>query len=267
MRSEGEYEDGHIAGSLNIPGGQAVQRADDFVAVKNGRIIFVSNQSARAVMAAYWYRQMGFRDVKVLQGGLEAWRESGGAVESGGSQKEPLGFEAAKKSARVLAPGEVNSLLQGSTASVLHVGSSTDFAAVHLPGSKWISRGWLELKLPSLWTDKDWPIVLSCRDGQESIFAARTLAEMGYKEISVLDGGVQLWARAGYPTERGSGVLPGGAERCRIVAFGKRRQGSDAALPGMGNQTHAVSCSRFNVQKFKYSDRFGSSSLCPNFEP
>jgi rhodanese-related sulfurtransferase len=198
VRSEGEYGDGHIAGSLNIPGGQAVQRADDFVAVKNGRIIFVSNQSPRAVMAAYWYRQMGFRDVKVLQGGLEAWRESGGAIESGGSPKEPLGFEAAKKSARVLAPGEV-----GSTASVLHVGSSSDFAAAHLPGSKWISRGWLELKLPSLLTDKAEPIVLSCRDGQESIFAARTLAEMGYKEISVLDGGVQLWARAGYPTERG----------------------------------------------------------------
>jgi rhodanese-related sulfurtransferase len=203
VRSESEYEDGHIAGSLNIPGGQAVQRADDFVAVKNGRIIFVSNQSARAVMAAYWYRQMGFRDVKVLQGGFEAWRESGGAVESGWSQTEPLGFETAKKSARVLAPGEVNSLLQRSTASVLHVGSSADFAAVHLPCSKWISRGWLELKLPSLWTDKAQPMVLACRNGQGSILAARTLAEMGYKEVFVLDRGVQTWARAGYPTERG----------------------------------------------------------------
>jgi rhodanese-related sulfurtransferase len=203
VRSESEYEEGHIPGSLNIPGGQAVQRADDFVAVKNGRIVFVSNQSARAVMAAYWYRQMGFQDVKVLHGGLEAWRENGGAVESGGSQKEPLGFEAAKKSARVLAPGEVTSMLQSSTASALHVGSSADFAAAHLSGSKWISRGWLELKLPSLLTDKAQPIVISCRDGQESIFAARTLAEMDYKEILVLDGGVQTWARAGYPTARG----------------------------------------------------------------
>ena len=203
VRSESEYEDGHIVGSLNIPGGQAVQRADDFLAVKNSRIIFVSDQSARAVMAAYWYRQMGFREVKVLQGGLEAWRESGGSVESGASQKEPFGFQTAKKLACTLAPSEVNSLLQSSTASVLHVGSSADFATVHLPGSKWISRGWLELKLKSLLTDKAQPIVLSCRDGQSSILAARTLAEMGYKEIFVLDGGVQSWARVGYPTERG----------------------------------------------------------------
>ena len=203
VRSENEYEKGHIPGSLNIPGGQAVQRADDFVAVKNSRIIFVSHQSSRAVMAAYWYQQMGFRDVRVLQGGLEAWRESGGSVESGGSQNEPLGFETAKKLARMLAPGEVNSLLQSSTASVLHVGSSTDFATAHLPGSKWISRGWLELKLPMVLTEMTQPIVLACRDGQSSIFAARTLAEMGYKEIFVLDGGVQTWARAGYPIERG----------------------------------------------------------------
>jgi len=202
VRSEGEYEAGHIPGSLNIPGGQAVQRADDFVAVKNSRIIFISDQSARAVMAAYWYRQIGFPDVRVLQGGLEAWRESGGSVESGAPQTEPLGFETAKKLARTLVPDEVNSLLQSSPV-ILHVGSSADFAVKHLPGSKWISRGWLELKLPSLWTDKARPIVLACRDGQSSILAGKTLGEMGYKEVFVLNGGIQMWERAGYPTAKG----------------------------------------------------------------
>jgi rhodanese-related sulfurtransferase len=203
VRSESEYEESHPRGSLNVPGGQAVQRTDDFVAVKSGRIVFVSNQSVRAVMAAYWYRQMGFRDVKVLEGGLEAWRENGGSVESGGSRNAPLGFEAAKKLARTLVPGEVNSLLQSSTARVLHVGSSADFGAAHLPGSKWISRGWLELKLPSLWTDKAKPVVLSCRDGENSVLAARALAETGYKEAFVLAGGVQAWTGAGFPTEKG----------------------------------------------------------------
>lgn len=203
VRSEVEYEKGHIPGSLNIPGGQAVQRADDFVAVKNSRIIFVSHQSARAVMAAYWYRQMGFPDVKVLQGGLEAWRESGGSVESGAPRNEPLGFERVKKLARMVAPEEANSLFCNSPVSILHLGSSADFGAKHLPGSKWISRSWLELKLPTVLTEMTQPIVLACHDGQSSIFAARTLAEMGYKEIFVLDGGVQTWARAGYSIERG----------------------------------------------------------------
>ena len=205
VRSENEYENSHIPRSLNVPGGQSVQRTDDFVAVKNGRIIFVSNQSARAVMAAYWYRQMGFRNVKVLEGGLEAWRGNGGPMESGVPQNEPLGFAAAKKLARALTPADVSSLLQSSSIDILHVGSSADFAARHLPGSQWISRGWLELKLPSLVSDRARPILLSCADGRNSTLAVRALAEMAYKEIFVLDGGVQAWARAGYPTEKGLG--------------------------------------------------------------
>jgi rhodanese-related sulfurtransferase len=205
VRAETEYENSHIPGSLNVPGGQAVQRADDFVAVKNGRIVFVSNQSARAVIAAYWYREMGFRDVKVLQGGIEAWRASGGSVETGASQNQPLGFETAKKLARVVVAGEVNSLLQRSSVNVLHVGSSADFAVAHLPGSKWISRGWLELKLPVLLSERDRPVLISCADGRNSTLAAPTLLEMGYREVFVLDGGVQTWSRAGYPTEEGLG--------------------------------------------------------------
>ena len=58
-------------------------------------------------------------------------------------------------------------------------------------------------KLPSLCTDKARPIVLACRDSQNSILAAKTLAEMGYKEVFVLNGGVQMWERAGYPTAKG----------------------------------------------------------------
>src|SRR5262249_49235753 len=133
----------------------------------------------------------------------EAGRESGGSVESGAPQNEPLGFETAKKLARMLAPDQVNSLLQSSPVIILHVGSSTDFTAAHLPGSKWISRGWLELKLPSLCTDKAQPTVLACRDGQNSILAAKTLVEMGYKEVFVLNGGVQMWERSGYPATKG----------------------------------------------------------------
>ena len=124
-------------------------------------------------------------------------------MESGESPSEPLGLEAARKLARMLTPGEVKSLLRGLSVEVLHVGNSLDFEAAHLPGSKWISRGWLELKLPTRLGNRAQPIVLSCRDGQSSILAARTLAEMGYKEIFVLDGGIQTWAGAGHSSEKG----------------------------------------------------------------
>ena len=203
VRSEGEYESGHIVGAISVPGGQAVQRADDFIAVRNGKIIFVSNRSARAVMAAYWYGQMGFRDVSVLRGGIQAWSESGGALARRADRKEPLGYEQAKLSARILKPREIRGLPHYASMTTLDVGGSADYKTAHVPGAKWISRGWLESKLPNRLPAKHAPILITCPDGRQSVFAARTLAAMDYTSVIVLEGGVKAWRAAGYETENG----------------------------------------------------------------
>jgi rhodanese-related sulfurtransferase len=203
VRSEDEFEAGHISGSINVPGGQAVQRADDFVAVRNAQIVFISNESARAVMAAYWYRQMGFRNVLVLQGGLRAWSEGGETLVSGALQNEPLGLEAAKRRARLVGARSLDRILRDSSNLVLDVGTSLEFDSAHLPAAKWISRGWIELKLPEKFPDRAQPIVLTCPDGEQSVFAARALMEIGYTNVCVLEGGVRAWSAAGFPTERG----------------------------------------------------------------
>ncbi len=203
VRSQSEYESGHVLGSLNVPGGQAVQRADDFIAVRNAKIVFISDESARAVMAAYWYRQMGFCDVRVLSGGLAAWRRDGGSVSTGAENHEPLGLEEARHSARLLAPSDASVLLKRSSVVILDVGGSLGYEAAHLPGAKWISRGWLELKLPGYVSDCAQALLISCPDGAHSVFAARALAECGYNNVYVLDGGVRVWITAGLPTKSG----------------------------------------------------------------
>ena len=203
VRSEREYHAGHIAGSMNVPGGQAVQRADDFIAVRNARIIFISNESARAVMAAYWYGQMGFPHVSVLQGGLRAWSENGGTLDTGAPRAEPLGFAAAKGAARYVDAQSLARRLEGSSDLILDVGTSLDFETTHMPGAKWISRGWMDIKLPELFPDRNQPIVVTCPDGRQSTLAARILTEIGYVDVSVLNGGVQAWLAAGLSANHG----------------------------------------------------------------
>ena len=185
-----------------MPGGQAVQRADDFVPVRNGCIVFVSNQSARAVMAAYWYRQMGFKNVSVLQGGLEAWRAGARPLVSGADIAAPLGFESAQRSARMIAAAELRKL-NAEAALILDVGSSLDFENAHIPGAKWISRGWIDVKVPELFSDRAQRIVLTCADGRQSILAARQLGQVGYSDVLVLDGGARRWLSAGLQTAAG----------------------------------------------------------------
>ena len=203
VRSEEEFLAGHVARSVHVPGGQAVQRADDFVPVRNADIIFISNDGTRAVMAAYWYRQMGFPNVSVLQGGLNAWKAGGQPLIAEAADHEPLGFDVAQRGVRRVEPIQLRRRLESKTCLTIDVSTSLEFDSAHVPDAKWISRGWIDVKLPDLYSDRDRPIVLTCRDGRQSAFAARQMSEVGFTDISVLDGGLPAWSAAGYPIEQG----------------------------------------------------------------
>jgi rhodanese-related sulfurtransferase len=209
VRSEREYEAGHIPGSMNIPGGQAVQRTDDYIAVREGQIIFISNGRSRGVMAAHWYRQMGFKKIGVLKGGIRAWTESEQALATGIPAEEPAGLKAARETARLIDPAEVSRQLRHDRTIVLDVGISSSFEAGHLPGAFWLPRSWLEPKIPTAFPDRNQPIVVTCPNGLNSVLAAGSLAKLGYTDVSVLDGGVEAWSADGLPTEKG-------IERCLI---------------------------------------------------
>jgi rhodanese-related sulfurtransferase len=203
VRSEAEFAAGHIDGSINVPGGQAVQRSDDFVAVRNGQIVFVSDQSARAVMTAYWYGQMGFKNVCVLQGGLDAWSARGGELVGGATVAEPLGLAAAKQSASFVDALTLGKQLSDAALVLLDVSSSLEYEAAHVPGAKWLPRGWADIKVPELFADRSKAIVVSCADGRQSIFAARQLKRAGYGDVRVLEGGLRSWNGAGFATASG----------------------------------------------------------------
>ena len=54
-----------------------MQATDNWVGVRNARIVLVDDTGVRARMAGAWLRQMGHRDVFVVEGGLDAVRAGG----------------------------------------------------------------------------------------------------------------------------------------------------------------------------------------------
>ncbi|MBI2339039.1 MAG: molybdopterin-synthase adenylyltransferase MoeB [Deltaproteobacteria bacterium] len=71
-----------------------------------------------------------------------------------------------------------------------------------IPGAKTIPRGFLELKVENLEPKRDRPIVVNCAGGNRSALAARSLQEMGYKNVLSLKGGYAAWQHAGFPIEQ-----------------------------------------------------------------
>jgi len=71
----------------------------------------------------------------------------------------------------------------------------------HIPGALHIPRGSLESRVEGLVAERERPIVVYCSGGTRSIFAARTLAELGYGHASSLAGGFNDWKRNGFPVQ------------------------------------------------------------------
>jgi rhodanese-related sulfurtransferase len=205
VRTAEEYAAGHIPGFRWFPGGQAVQRSDDVAVVKNAPVVFVCDKKARATLVASWYRQMGFRDVFAVDGGTTAWSASGGELEKGLPDESPVGYQEARGAAKSISPRELQA---AAPASVIFVDTSQDFARGHAPGARWVPRGWLELWIGDIVPSKSAPLAVTCLDGRGAPLAAATLRELGYQNLSVLDGGMAAWQKAGLPVERGlSGVM------------------------------------------------------------
>lgn len=225
VRSREEYVDGHIPGFRWVPGGQAVQGTDSYVAVRDGTIVFTCDGAVRAGMTASWFRQMGYPNVYVLDGGTGAWQAAGLELDKGMQESPPFGFETARKRVKQTSPSDVNARLR--SAVVVFVGTSDEFSAGHTPGATWVSRSWLEPRIGEVAPAKGQTLIVSCPDGINSTLAGATLLDLGYSEVGVLDGGMRAWRAAGLTVETGltgvtqapNDVLPGSRSYAEMLNY------------------------------------------------
>jgi molybdopterin/thiamine biosynthesis adenylyltransferase/rhodanese-related sulfurtransferase len=82
-------------------------------------------------------------------------------------------------------------------AVLLDVREPDEVAQGAVPGSVVIVRGNLEAQIENRIPDKQTPIVVMCAGGVRSAFAAKTLTELGYRDVASMDGGFNRWKDEG----------------------------------------------------------------------
>jgi rhodanese-related sulfurtransferase len=83
--------------------------------------------------------------------------------------------------------------------TLVDVRTLAEFSDGYIPGAINISLQELPQKLSCIPTDK--PVIVYCRSGNRSAFAANILKQAGYTEVYDL-GGIIDWARQGLPITR-----------------------------------------------------------------
>ena len=85
---------------------------------------------------------------------------------------------------------------------ILDVRDGGEFSAGHLPGAINISRGTLEMNVANAIPDLNAKICVYCKTAARSALATKTLNDLGYSNVVLMDAQYADWVKAGYPVER-----------------------------------------------------------------
>ena len=183
VRTREEFVQGHVAGSRHAPGGQLVQASDEYVAVRNARVVLIDPERVRAVMTASWLNQMGWREVYVLDELAGLRRETG--------PRAPPEVKRWKSVFPLQAGG-----------AVVDLSTSLRFYHAHIPGAWWAVRSRLAEAKEKIGNVKR--LMLTSEDGLLAHLAAPEAAALWpAAQVSVLEGGNAAWIALGKPTESG----------------------------------------------------------------
>ena len=89
--------------------------------------------------------------------------------------------------------------LAATGATLVDVREADEWSQGHVPGSIFIPRGYLELRIEEKLTDKSAEVLLYCGGGSRSALAAKSLLELGYTKVASVAGGFGKWKEAGLP--------------------------------------------------------------------
>ncbi|NNG06499.1 MAG: thiosulfate sulfurtransferase [Desulfobacteraceae bacterium] len=194
VRSPKEFEAGHLEGARNAPGGQLVQATDEYVAVRNARLVLVDDNEVRATMTASWLIQMGWTDIYVLAGGM-----GDGPLVQGSHKWKILGLEMGD----TITPLELKGMLDsGEHLAVVDLATSVQYKNHHIPGAWWGVRSRLDSDLSHV-PSTDF-LILTSPDGLLAHLSVKEIeANRSGSKVRVLDGGSNAWIAAGLPTSEG----------------------------------------------------------------
>ena len=94
---------------------------------------------------------------------------------------------------------EVNAKVNGNRDFfLLDVREKDEWDQGHIEGATFLPRGFLEVKVEKMLTEKDHPVVVYCAGGVRSALAAQSLTQLGYSNVRSMAGGIRDWKDSGF---------------------------------------------------------------------
>ena len=209
VREQEEFSRGHLLLASCAPLSRLEFLVEKLVPCKKTPVTLMDGGNegkfSRACRAAAVLGRLGYLNIAVLDGGLEAWQEARYVTVMGvGALSKGFGeyVESVQQPPR-LTPEEVKDMVDAGTDMVIiDVRPREEYTNMHVPGGINAPGCEITYRIFDLVPNPDTQIIISCAGRTRSIIGTQTLRNAGIPNpVASLKGGTMNWRLSGFPLE------------------------------------------------------------------
>ena len=218
--------EGHILYAANLPLARLDRLAARALPRRSVPIVLCDAGEGRAEQAADRLTRSGYRDTKILRGGVQAWEAAGGVLFSGTNVPSKAFGEHVEHVERTpsLSAEELAALVEsGDDVLILDSRPMEEYRVHSIPGGVCVPGAELAYRVHDLPRTPDTRVVVNCAGRTRSIIGAQSLRNAGVANVASLRNGTMGWRLAGLA------LAFGAEERYRPISAAGRKEAKRAA--------------------------------------
>jgi len=214
VREAGQYGENHLFFAVPVPYSALEVELPRMVPNPRTRVVLYGDSGTAAVVEASVriLERLGYTDVHLLQGGIEAWEQAGYTTFAGVNLPSKTFGELAEHAYGTphVTAGELAAMLRDPARKVIVIDGRpvSEYRKMNIPGAVCCPNGELALRVGELAPDPETTIVVNCAGRTRSIIGAQTLINLGIpNKVYALENGTQGWYLADHELEHQSDRL------------------------------------------------------------
>jgi rhodanese-related sulfurtransferase len=229
VRHEATFATGHPLFAANMAADRIAIEAALRLPRKNAPIVLYDDGEGLAAQASAQLDSLGYTDVRVLAGGLKAWREAGYEIfQDVNSYAKAFGeLVETRRHTPSLGADEVASLIADKAdIAILDVRRFDEYTTMNIPGSVSVPGAELVLRARNAAPNPETTIIVNCAGRTRSIIGAQSLINAGLpNKVRALRNGTIGWTLAKHGLEHGAdrrggiGLFDVASANARDVAY------------------------------------------------
>src|SRR5262245_35036766 len=206
VREAGQFGEGHLFFAVPLAYSRFELGLSALIPNPAVRLVLCDNGDGVAQRAAARAEAQGYRNVVLLAGGVEAWRDAGYTLYAGVNVPSKTFGELVEVARHTphLSAEDVAALRAAKAKCVIVDGRPfSEYRKMNIPGGICCPNGELALHIHDIAPDPTTTIIVNCAGRTRSIIGAQILIDFGVPNpVYALENGTQGWFLAGFDLER-----------------------------------------------------------------